>query len=310
MFSLPTVSAAPARIRRPAVFSNADCLAFGKRALALDSMQKAARALSALANRLPEGSAWSRQAARAARMARAAMRGVALPSVFAMDGNSKLPFAAFATLSIADCPDAGPCAAWCYSRKAWRYPAAYFRQLLGSLLMRHAPELIREAFRALPEGIVLRLYTDGDFRSEADARFWFRLLAERPDVRAYGYSKAWDALHAARDAWPDNYVLNLSTGGKPQRVSAEAMKALPGVRGVFAAVPVERAAYAEGRRGNIGAARYDSPAYHAAVRRSALPTLGRVFSCPGRCGDCRSDSGKPHACGDIGFKVPIAIGVH
>lgn len=49
--------------------------------------------------------------------------------VFKLKGNTKLPFATFSTLPIVTCPGAGECADWCYSFTAWRYPAAFARQL-------------------------------------------------------------------------------------------------------------------------------------------------------------------------------------
>jgi hypothetical protein len=59
------------------------------------------------------------------------------PSPFAiwnLNGNIKLPFAAFSTLPQVTCGGAGDCLKWCYSFKSWRYPAPYFRQLVNTLL--------------------------------------------------------------------------------------------------------------------------------------------------------------------------------
>jgi len=66
--------------------------------------------------------------------------------VLAGDGNSKLPFLAYSELPMATCPGAGECgvykkdastgtiaSGWCYSFKAWRYPAAFGRQFLNTL---------------------------------------------------------------------------------------------------------------------------------------------------------------------------------
>lgn len=66
--------------------------------------------------------------------------------VLAGDGNSKLPFLAYSELPMATCPGAGACgvykkdastgtaaSGWCYSFKAWRYPAAFARQFLNTL---------------------------------------------------------------------------------------------------------------------------------------------------------------------------------
>ena len=42
-------------------------------------------------------------------------------SVWSLEGNVKLPFAAFSAAPIVTCPGAGACAldGWCYSLKAW-----------------------------------------------------------------------------------------------------------------------------------------------------------------------------------------------
>jgi len=53
--------------------------------------------------------------------------------VLAGKGNKKLPFFAYSELPMATCPGAGACSNWCYSFKAWRYPAAFGRQFLNTL---------------------------------------------------------------------------------------------------------------------------------------------------------------------------------
>jgi len=178
----------------------------------------------------------------------------------------------------------------------------------NSLLLRFAPEMIESAFVALPHGITFRLYVDGDFATADDVRFWFEALRGRPDISAYGYSKSWELLwdYAQANALPTNYVLNLSSGGRPQRVSKAQMLSLPITRGEFVALPVNyRPA---GVRGNVGFKRYAEPQYHRAVRAAAAAAgLGKVFSCPGKCGDC---SGVGHVCGMRGLSLPVVIGVH
>ena len=42
-------------------------------------------------------------------------------AIFKLDGNSKLPFAAFSSLPGVTCPGAGDCLKWCYSFRSWRY---------------------------------------------------------------------------------------------------------------------------------------------------------------------------------------------
>jgi hypothetical protein len=70
-------------------------------------------------------------------------------SVIAPDGNKKLPFYAYSELPMATCAGAGACGVpftpaarrrkrdrglgWCYSFRAWRYPAAFERQFLNTL---------------------------------------------------------------------------------------------------------------------------------------------------------------------------------
>jgi hypothetical protein len=41
-------------------------------------------------------------------------------SIFALGGNSKLPFVSFSTLPGVTCPGAGDCIDFCYSYRAWR----------------------------------------------------------------------------------------------------------------------------------------------------------------------------------------------
>lgn len=161
-------------------------------------------------------------------------------------GNSKLPYVTFSTLPGITCPGAGVCltdpkkhpndrntnrekkGGWCYSFKAWRYPAAYFRQLGNTLLIKMPSgrdELARLfGLWAMQEAVIkggetIRLYVDGDIESKTTLDFWMKLCARHPHVRAYGYSKSWhiflayDAtLKKTGGSWPDNYTLNLSEG--------------------------------------------------------------------------------------------------
>ena len=224
--------------------------------------------------------------------------------IFNLNGNTKLPFAAFSTLPVVTCPGAGECAGWCYSFTAWRYPSAFSRQLQNTMLLWFAPQLIRTAFAALPSGVTLRLYVDGDFDSATTVRLWSHLLSSRPDVNAYGYSKSWDLLLA--HPMPSNYRLNLSTGGKSE-VPVSAMLALPMTRGVFATVPVD---YRNPKGGRTGFARYADDKYHDSVREAARASgiVGPIFSCPGVCGNC---AGGKHACGSDRFKgITIINGAH
>lgn len=220
-------------------------------------------------------------------------------SVFAK-GNSKLPFYSFSALPIYTCPGLAQCAKWCYSLKAWRYPAAFFRQLQNTILIvRHDDELIK-AWNKIKPNSTIRLYVDGDFDSIETLRFWMRQLHSRPDLKAYGYSKSLHLFKQAHEEgleWPTNYKLNLSSGG---RYMAHMVEGIPVVRGEFIAVPIDRAANKSG---------YATREYNDAVRTSAEKLgHGKVFVCPGKCGSCTR---KGHACGMDSFDgITIAIGIH
>ena len=237
-----------------------------------------------------------------------------LPKVFAK-GNGKLPFFAFSSLAGLDCPQAGAClygasgdllGGFCYSFKAWRYPAAFFRQLVNSIRLRTKAgrDEIIAAWMALPKGATVRLYVDGDFASPEILAFWFRLCFARPDLQVYGYSKSWALLLAYAESgarFPSNYLLNLSSGGSGTEEEKAAVSALPIARGEFIAVPTladHGNAYQSRRNAGFGD-----------YARDVKTQAGRkVFVCSGKCGDC-TPSG--HACGSEKFRgVPIAIGIH
>jgi hypothetical protein len=239
-----------------------------------------------------------------------------LPAVFADGGNSKLPFYAFSSLAGIDCPQAGAClygasgdllGGFCYSFKAWRYPAAFMRQLVNSIRLRTKAgrDEIVAAWMALPRNVTVRLYVDGDFASPEILAFWMRLCVARPDLQVYGYSKSWRLLlsydQATGGRWPSNYLLNLSSGGNGTDAEKLAVSRLPIARGEFIAIETKRnhgKAYQSKR--NDGFADYARDVREQAGRR--------VFVCSGKCGDC-TPSG--HACGSEKFRgVPIAIGVH
>lgn len=306
--------------------SNQQCLRFARLCMACDSMHDAAAAARRMARRIPgsvkQRGTWKYFLIRFA----AALESGALPhSIFADEGNQKLPFVAFSTLPIVTCPGAGACAgitkrggapnlrnAFCYSLRAWRYPAAFLRQCMNTLLLRFNRRAIIDAFAALPQGITFRLYVDGDFDSESTALFWFNLLRQRPDVECYGYSKSWQILESLAERVPANYILNLSSGGIDDSPEyRQRMRGLPITRGDFIALPIE------GKFAR-GFARYRDPEYHRAVRAAAAAAgLGKVFSCPGTCGTC---TGAGHACGAtietapdgrrFVMALPIAIGIH
>lgn len=228
--------------------------------------------------------------------------------VIKRDGNKKVPFFLWSVLPIFMCPGAGSCAKVCYSLKAWRYPAAFFRQIQNTFLFRFQRELIAEMVLGLPQGVTVRLFVDGDFDSLESIEFWFKVMRLRPDLEFYGYSKSWDELYSYNGVWPDNYLLNLSSGGKVRRVTKEMMAKLPISRGEFLMVPVDS------KWIDMGEDRYNEPGYHQNVRESARAMgYGKVLSCPGKCGGCVTgqDGKNQHACGDRRLlSLPIANGVH
>jgi hypothetical protein len=187
--------------------------------------------------------------------------------------------------------------------KAWRYPAALFRQIQNFILLKHSPNLVAESFGLIKPNAPFRLYVDGDFSCYSDVIFWFNLLKNRPDVNCYGYSKSWDLIYSCRDFFPSNYRLNISSGGKIQSVSKQQMLDLTITRGEFIVVPVTKLTP---ERQKI---RFSLPEYHLEVRANGKEITDKNgFSCPGKCGDCANGS---HACGNDKFKgIPIYIGVH
>lgn len=216
-------------------------------------------------------------------------------TVFAK-GNGKLPFYAFSTLPAETCPGAGDCLNWCYSFKAWRYPAAFFRQMQNTVLVRMQSELLVKAWMQLPKGKTVRLYVDGDIDSLATLEFWMDNCEKRADLSVYGYSKSWMVFLQHKGDWPANYILNLSQGSRYGDGIKRLMQQLPIVRGEFIALPISKEAAKAGHK---------SPEYNRAVRSAANE---KVFVCPGKCGDCAN--GK-HACGNSRFNgVKIAIGIH
>ena len=224
-------------------------------------------------------------------------------SIFALGGNSKLPFVSFSTLPGVTCPGAGDCLNYCYSYRAWRYPAAFARMAQNAYLLRFAPDVIAREFQAIaakrPTGFDFRLYVDGDFSGGADVAFWMQLLEQCPNARAYGYSKSFAALLGfdVIGQWPANYQLNISGGHNANPALVAAVKKLPIVRGEFVAVSIGR---------KVRAQDHGKAATNAALR--AAMAGEKIFPCPGTCGDC---TGKGHACGMQSLKgIKIAIAMH
>lgn len=229
-------------------------------------------------------------------------------SIFAK-GNMKLPFYSFSELPGFTCPGAGDCLSFCYSYRAWRYPAAFCRQLQNTLLMQNNRKFVADAFNAIKpakgqDTVTIRLYVDGDFSNMATFAFWQRLIAAKPETNVYGYSKSWQLILdyvKAGGKLADNYTLNLSSGSKYGDVLKSAMSKLSITRGEFVAVKTSK---------NHGKSvdKYDSKEYHRDVRQAAKALVSNPFSCPGKCGSCLP--GGRHACGEKSMKALVAIGVH
>jgi hypothetical protein len=226
-------------------------------------------------------------------------------------GNTKLTFFAFSALPGATCPGAGECLKWCYSFEAWHHSAALLRQLQNTVLIQRQSQYIIDAWHALPYGHTVRLYVDGDFDSLATMRFWFDLVASRPDLTVYGYSKSWQLFLDYAKAgipFPTNYSLNLSSGSIYERIPAmrQAMDSLSIVRGDFIAVNPGITGRAPDRR--IDPAKW---AKWASACKAAAKVLGHAksFVCPGKCYDCLPNG--EHACGSDRFKgIAVVIGLH
>lgn len=235
-------------------------------------------------------------------------------SIFAAKGNVKLPFIAFSVLPFITCPGMGSCSNFCYSPRAWRYPSAFFRQAQNTILMRDnqqaitasMQELLKKRKFAKQDRVDFRLYVDGDFDSDETLRFWMEdFLPAFPKLDAYGYSKSWELFvdfEKSGKAFPDNYLLNISSGSKyddDEELKA-AMLALPITRGEFIAVPIETDRHYSAPKGE-----YREKGYKTAVREAHGK---KSFVCPGQCGSCTP---KGHACGSEKFKgIQITIGIH
>lgn len=222
-------------------------------------------------------------------------------SVFALNGNSKLPFVSFSSLPGVTCPGAGACLDFCYSFRAWRYPAAFMRQCQNAFLLRHNQPAIVQALQAANDTFKgqpydVRLYVDGDFANTNDVTFWFDTIKAFPLAKVYGYSKSFDAILAYCASYPTNYMLNISGGHNASLETIERVKALPITRGEFIAVSIGK---------KVRGHEHGTPAINLALRQAFKI---KAFPCPGTCGTC---TGKGHACGMQALKgVPIIIAMH
>jgi len=214
-------------------------------------------------------------------------------------GNSKLPFLNFSTLPGATCPGAAACLDYCYSFKAWRYPAPFFSQCMNTLLMMDNFSIIEAELKKIIntakfnklEKIDFRLYVDGDFSNYQEIINWMLLIEKLPKLAAYGYSKSLNLFLDLSDQkfkFPKNYVLNLSNGGKFD-VLHKFLKDLHFVRGNFEGLKIKKGT-------------------KLSEIKKTYPNK-KVFLCPGVCGDCTSIG---HACGNLDtFKdYSIVLPIH
>jgi len=228
--------------------------------------------------------------------------GVARFSIFAKQGNVKLPFLSFSSVPGAGfCIGAGDCLNWCYSFRAWRYPAAFSRQIQNSVLLQSASGRTKilealDKFKPASGALDFRLYVDGDFTGVADIAFWMDALTVRPWLKAYGYSKSWESFLDYTGTVPFNYQLNLSSGSKYGDEVKDKLKGADYVRGEFKAVSV----------GYTVKSKDHGDRAHQKKLREVYGS--KAFTCPGLCGSCTKSG---HACGSDRFKgVDIIIAVH
>jgi hypothetical protein len=242
-----------------------------------------------------------------------------------VEGNQKLPFWKFSALAVHTCPGAGPCAEWCYSLKAWRYPDVFFNHVQNTILMRFASKHLKEPFFALPN-VPFRIYVDGDFDSMQTLEFWMQVLAEKRHTNAYCYTKSWD-LFLQYDyqggQWPENFCVNLSNGSKNDDNKFNMMRRLPCVRGPFFALPLpehlkkyEKAPKKAPKDVKAAVAARNEETFHK-IHKPAIADMFRkhygekkVFPCPGKCAECLK--GGKHACGQLdGMRdILIGLGIH
>ena len=273
-----------------------------------ESLQEIYYIISDIANIEAKKGTWENNAAKMLPFIKAIINNEKPAAVFSIitEGNGKLPFLSYSSLPIVNCPGAGECKIYCYSLRAWRYPAAYFRQLQNTILERNNFEVITAAILEQLERpkyinknkIDFRLYVDGDFPNYEILDNWLNFLAVNPKLAVYGYSKS---IHLfikrieTGDLWPVNYVLNLSNGGKYDHLHGQLLNHKQ-IRGKFYAVPIGRKTTPQKL----------TKAERAAIRKQAQ---NKVFICPGLCGSCTNTG---HACGnlDIFKNKDIVIPIH
>lgn len=235
------------------------------------------------------------------------------------DGNDKLRFLNYSTMPIVTCPGAGACKSFCYSLNSLRYPGAFTRWLMNTIIENEAPELIADAFayklntptyqKELKENgfVTFRLYNDGDFPNLQTMGFWFKLLKGFPQVKAYGYSKSWGLFirfveEFGEDAIPETYKLNLSSGANgAQELLRKKITSFGFVRGDFIAIPLQG-----NKKKNVTKINKDEKKYIYKVAKESGHK--KVMICGGLCNSCTRIG---HACGSSTFDdYAIVIPIH
>jgi hypothetical protein len=259
-------------------------------------------------------------------------------------GNQKLPFWTFSTLPDVTCPGAGDCLVdpqdkskrgWCYSFSSWHKVTPFMRQLQNTLLIRIKDKswIEADAKKKFKKGEVVRLYVDGDMDSKATITYWMHFCERFPQNKFYGYSKSWGLFKSWHTdnggKWPSNYVMNLSSGTKLERIlTKERFQAVVKemlslrnpqtghrlVRGTFRALEVASKSPGTLKRGKKAAQKWTAHRQEVLDEAKKAGIRGDfsakgVFVCPGYCGKCLKNGG--HACGDKRMEdMAIVIGIH
>lgn len=210
-------------------------------------------------------------------------------------GNMKHRFHNFSHLPVVTCPGMGECRNYCVSLKGLRRPIVAFSWLQNTTLIESTfgRKIIAEQFLQLPQGATFRVNNDEDFRTTGILKFWMRLFNKRPDITVFCYTKSLKIhldFFKKGNVFPDNYVVNVSTGGKYPALEDEAVKILPCVRGKYIGVDNLK-----------GRTRQD---YANAIKKATNP---RTFPCPGNCWKC---TGSGPVCANKDRKFDVAIRLH
>ena len=126
-----------------------------------------------------------------------------LPAFMAADGSKT-------------CPNAGACAGSCYARQgAYRFPntvSAYETRFAATKSRSFVADMVAALERKRPAAF--RWNDSGDFYSREYLLNAFRVMKATPSIRHYCYTKQVELLKRYRDAWPENFTVIFSLGGK------------------------------------------------------------------------------------------------